>query len=60
MAALKTADADDGEILEANQIIGYFNDVNRLLNGLGVSTAGYTSGYYAPRTPPISNRITGS
>jgi len=43
---LKAAGLDDGEILEANQIIGYFNYVNRLLNGLGVTTAGDTVGYY--------------
>ena len=45
--ALKDAGIDDGEILEANQIIGYFNYVNRLLNVLGVTTDGDTVGYYA-------------
>lgn len=44
--ALKATGLNDGEILEANQIIGYFNYVNRLLNGLGVSTDGDTVGYY--------------
>jgi len=44
--ALKDAGVPDGEILEANQIIGYFNYVNRLLNGLGVTTAGDVVGYY--------------
>jgi len=44
--ALKAAGLNDGEILETNQIIGYFNYVNRLLNGLGVSTDGDTVGYY--------------
>ncbi|MHC0052180.1 peroxidase-related enzyme [Actibacterium sp. D379-3] len=44
---LKAAGLDDGEILEANQIIGYFNYVNRLLNGLGVTTEGDVVGYYA-------------
>ena len=43
---LKSAGLSDGEILEANQIIGYFNYVNRLLNGLGVTTEGDTVGYY--------------
>ena len=38
---------DDGEILEANQIICYFNYVNRSLNGLGVTTDGDIIGYYA-------------
>ena len=37
---------DDGQILEANQIICYFNYVNRSLNGLGVSTDGDIVGYY--------------
>lgn len=45
--ALRKNGLNDGEILEANQIIGYFNYVNRLLNGLGVSTDGDTVGYYA-------------
>ena len=47
---LKAAGLDDGEILEANQIIGYFNYVNRLLNGLGVTTDGDTVGYYSNRS----------
>ena len=38
---------DDGEVLEANQIIGYFNYVNRCLNGLGVTTEGDIVGYYS-------------
>jgi uncharacterized peroxidase-related enzyme len=45
--ALKAAGVNDGEILEANQIICYFNYVNRSLNGLGVTTAGDIVGYYA-------------
>lgn len=44
--ALREAGLDDGQILEANQIIGYFNYVNRLLNGLGVTTAGDIVGFY--------------
>ncbi|MGR3614951.1 MAG: carboxymuconolactone decarboxylase family protein [Paracoccaceae bacterium] len=46
VAQLRQAGWDDGEILEINQIICYFNYVNRLLNGLGVSTAGDVVGYY--------------
>jgi len=38
---------NDGEILEANQIICYFNYVNRSLNGLGVTTDNDVVGYYA-------------
>jgi len=45
--ALREAGLDDGQILEANQIIGYFNYANRLLNGLGVTTEGDIVGYYA-------------
>ncbi len=46
VSALREAGLDDGEILEANQIICYFNYVNRLLNGLGVTTEGDIVGYY--------------
>ncbi|WP_419911166.1 carboxymuconolactone decarboxylase family protein [Hoeflea sp.] len=44
---LRAAGFDDGQILEANQIVGYFNYVNRSLNGLGVTTQGDVVGYYA-------------
>ena len=43
---LKKNNVSDGEILEANQIICYFNYVNRTINGLGVSTEGDIVGYY--------------
>ena len=43
---LRDNGVDDGQILELNQIIGYFNYVNRLLNGLGVTTSGDTVGFY--------------
>ena len=43
---LKNENVDDGQILELNQIVGYFNYVNRLLNGLGVTTSGDTVGFY--------------
>ena len=45
--AIRTAGGDDGQILELNQIVGYFNYVNRCLNGLGVTTDGDIVGYYA-------------
>jgi len=44
--ALKAAGCDDGEILEVNQVVAYFNYSNRLLNGLGVTTEGEVIGYY--------------
>jgi uncharacterized protein YciW len=43
---LKSAGIPDAEILEANQIICYFNYVNRTINGLGVTTDGDIVGYY--------------
>jgi uncharacterized peroxidase-related enzyme len=47
VGALRDAGVDDGQILEANQIICYFNYVNRSLNGLGVSTENDIVGYYS-------------
>jgi len=47
--AMRVAGLDDGEILEANQIICYFNYVNRSLNGLGVSTENDVVGYYVKK-----------
>ena len=44
--ACRDAGADDGEILEVNQVCAYFNYSNRLLNGIGVDTEGDTVGYY--------------
>ena len=46
VTALRAAGWSDGEILEINQIICYFNYANRLLNGLGVTTDGDIVGYY--------------
>ena len=43
---LSTLGVNDDEILEINQIICYFNYVNRVINGLGVSTEGDTVGFY--------------
>jgi len=43
---LRETGLDDGQVLEANQIICYFNYVNRSLNGLGVSTENDIVGYY--------------
>jgi uncharacterized peroxidase-related enzyme len=45
--SLRETGLDDGQILEANQIICYFNYVNRSLNGLGVTTDNDIVGYYA-------------
>jgi uncharacterized peroxidase-related enzyme len=52
--ALRAAGANDGEVLEANQVCAYFNYSNRLLNGLGVTTAGDALGYSPPNTDSIA------
>ena len=44
---LREAGALDEEILEINQVCCYFNYVNRLLNGLGVTLDGDNIGYYS-------------
>jgi uncharacterized peroxidase-related enzyme len=38
--ALQAAGYDDGEILEINQVVSYFNYANRMVMGLGVDTDG--------------------
>ena len=43
---LREAGADDGEILEVNQVCAYFNYSNRILNGLGVTIGDDVIGYY--------------
>ena len=43
---LRESDCTDGEILEVNQVVAYFNYSNRLLNGLGVTTDGDSIGFY--------------
>lgn len=40
ITALRNCGYDDGEILELNQVISYFNYVNRTVLGLGVNTDG--------------------
>ena len=41
---MRMAGFDDGQILEVNQVISYFNYVNRTVQGLGVTTKGDTLG----------------
>lgn len=45
--SMRAAGYDDGQILEVNQIVCYFNYVNRSLNGLGVTTENDIVGYYS-------------
>lgn len=50
IGALREAGADDGEILEVNQVAAYFAYANRTVLGLGVETAGEALGR-APSGP---------
>ena len=43
---LRESGADDGQILEVNQVCACFNYANRLLSGLGVDIGDDTIGYY--------------
>ncbi len=47
MEPLRVVGCTDGEILEVNQVVAYFNYSNRVLNGLGVTTEGDVIGYYS-------------
>lgn len=40
LQTMRTKGFDDGEILEVNQLVSYFNYVNRMVVGLGVNTKG--------------------
>ncbi|MEJ2667736.1 MAG: peroxidase-related enzyme [Deinococcales bacterium] len=42
--AMRAEGMDDGQILEANQVVAYFAYANRTVLGLGVTTAGDTLG----------------
>lgn len=50
VSRMRALGADDGQILEINQVCCYFNYVNRLLNGLGVTLQGDIIGYYVDET----------
>ena len=41
---LKSLGCSDGEILEVNQVVAYFNYANRTVMGLGVTTKGEVLG----------------
>ncbi len=44
MDLLRNAGMDDGEILEVNQVVAYFNYANRMVLGLGINTEGEVLG----------------
>jgi len=54
IAAVREAGATDEQILEANQVVAYFNYSNRLLNGLGVTTRGDVLGFSPPNTDDLT------
>lgn len=56
VARMRALGADDGQILEINQVCCYFNYVNRLLNGLGVTLQGDIIGYYVDETGAPTGR----
>ena len=43
--AMQAAGADDGEILEINQVTAYFAYANRMVLGLGINTEGDIIGH---------------
>jgi uncharacterized peroxidase-related enzyme len=49
---LRASGADDGQILEVNQVCACFAYANRLLSGLGVELGQDTIGYYPPSASP--------
>lgn len=53
--AARSSGASDAEIFEANQVCAYFNYSNRLLNGLGVTTAGDVLGFSPPNTDKLDD-----
>ena len=53
--SLREAGLDDGEILEINQVISYFNYVNRTVLGLGVTLDGDTLGLSPNDSDDASN-----
>lgn len=55
LEAVRAAGADDGEIFEVNQVSAYFNYSNRLLNGLGIDTAGDVLGLSPPTTADLDD-----
>ena len=51
VAALREAGFDDTAIHDATQVIGYFNYINRIANGLGVETETFTEAWEQPLAP---------
>ncbi len=55
MRTLRTAGWDDGEILEINQVVAYFNYANRTVLGLGIDTRGDILGLSPSESEDMEN-----
>ncbi len=55
ISLLREAGASAADIFEAHQVCAYFNYSNRLLNGLGVTTAGDVLGLSPPNTGSLDD-----
>ena len=55
MAFLHNAGLDDGEILEINQVVSYFNYANRTVLGLGITTDNETLGLSPNDSTDVEN-----
>ena len=55
ISALRNSGWDDGEILEINQVVAYFNYANRTVLGLGISTDGDVLGLSPKDTSDANN-----
>lgn len=56
--ALRTAGFDDRAIVDANQVVSYFNYVNRVADGLGVELEdSWPEEVRKPRTYDIGRRL---
>ncbi|HYX86892.1 MAG TPA: hypothetical protein VE777_18130 [Gaiellales bacterium] len=55
MTALRAAGLDDRAIVDANQVVSYFNYVNRVADGLGVELeADWPAEARRPRSYPLA------
>ena len=53
--SLRSFDWDDGEVLEINQVVAYFNYANRTVLGLGITTEGDVLGLSPANTEDAAN-----
>lgn len=51
VAALRAAGFDDAGVHDAAQVIGYFNYINRIADGLGIALEGFVRAWDEPGAP---------